>query len=237
MLERAYILHHRPYRETSVIFDLMTENHGRIAVIARGVRQARSKWKSLLQSFTPLLISFQGRGELQFLNQAESAGLPIRLHGAALLSGLYLNEILTRLLQKHDPHPGLYTIYEKTLLELQGCELDPKHLRLFEKKMLEELGYGLQLMHEVDGSAIKADALYRFHPELGFSLAQESIAVGSIFTGLSLLDLRAEVFSDVTSLRDAKRLMRLALLPLLGHHKIHSRRLFSTKVGSHEKNQ
>src|SRR5476649_1411082 len=104
ILQPAFILHHRPYRETSVLLELFTLEYGRITALARGVRQTRSRLKPLLQLFVPLLISWQGKGELVTLTAAESNGYPNRLLGTGLLNGLYLNELLVRILQKHDSY-------------------------------------------------------------------------------------------------------------------------------------
>jgi DNA repair protein RecO (recombination protein O) len=230
-LEPAFVLHQRPYRETSVLLDLFTQEHGRISAVAKGVRQSRSRLKPLLQPFVPLLASWQGRSELVTLVGAEPHDPIGRLSGECLLSGLYLNELLVRVLPKGDPHPGLYTNYRKTLVELQGTNLRPEVLRLFEKKLLEELGYGLALT----GSAftrepICAEKYYRFDPEQGFELcAPDAMTVQvTIFSGKSLLALASEVFPDEESLKDAKRLMRLALNPLLGAYPLQSRRMYIT---------
>lgn len=227
-LHPAFILHHRPYRESSLLLDVLTQDHGRISLIAKGVRKNRSPLRALLQPFFPLLLSWQGKSELMTLSQAEPQGAPIQLQAECLLSGFYLNELLIRLLQKHDPHPELYTIYQDTLLELERAELQQKHLRLFEKKLLEELGYGLQLQHTIpDGKAFLAGQFYRFYPEQGFELCESNEAQGMIFPGKSLLALAAEQLDDAEVLRDAKRLMRTALGILLGPQPLHSRKLFT----------
>jgi DNA repair protein RecO (recombination protein O) len=230
-LQPAFVLHHRPYRETSVILDLFTEQYGRIAAVARGVRQSRSQLKPLLQPFNPLLISWQGRSELMTLINVEPNGMLERLQGECLLSGLYLNELLVRVLPKHDPHPALYTIYAETLLELQGVQLQQKPLRLFEKKLLEELGYGLHL-----NSDFNADKFYRFHPEHGFECCVETpILEPNIFLGKSLMALASEELEDENCLRDAKRLMRQALAPLLGQQQLNSRQLYAKRREPEEK--
>lgn len=228
-LQPAFVLHHRPYRETSVILDLFTQEHGRISAVARGVRQSRSHLKSLLQPFVPLLVSWQGKGELMALTGAEAHGQPIRMAGECLFSGLYLNEVLMRLLPKHDANAQLYTIYHNTLLELQGAHLLQKTLRLFEKKLLEELGYGLQLNHDAGSKEnFDAEKYYRFHPEHGFELCADLDSQCSAdFSGKSLLALAVEQLDDEASLRDAKRLMRLAMAPLLGQYPLNSRKLYS----------
>ena len=229
-LQPAYVLHHRAYRETSVILDLLTQDHGRISAVARGVRQARSPLKPLLQPFIPLLVSWQGRSELMTLLAAEPDGHTQRLTGENLLSGLYLNELLVRIMPKYDAHPGLYTIYQQTLLELTNPDLLQKSLRLFEKNLLEALGYGLQLMYDTHSNEISAERIYRFHADRGFELCQNPAeAPTTLFSGKSLLALADEQLQDETILREIKRLMRLALAPLLGHHPINSRQLYGFK--------
>lgn len=165
------------------------------------------------------------------LQTIESDGYPNRLVGDCLLSGLYLNELLTRVLHKHDPHPELYTIYQNTLLELQSADLQQKTLRLFEMKLLDELGYGLQLQHDASSQqGFIEDRYYRFHPEYGFELCQENEPLTAmIFSGKSLLQLATEELSDEDSLRDAKRLMRIVMAPILGQYQLRSRQLFMRK--------
>ncbi|MDR3490859.1 MAG: DNA repair protein RecO [Gammaproteobacteria bacterium] len=230
-LQPAFVLHLRPYRETSVLLDLLTLDHGRISLVARGVRQNKSRLRPILQPFLPLLVSWQGKGDLGTLLTVEPNGYPTRLIGECLLSGLYLNELLMRVLHKHDPYPQLYTIYQGTLLELQGAKVEEKRLRLFEKKLLEEVGYGLRLDCEVSSQKpLEAENDYHFLPEHGFELASESSHIATSFSGKSLLALAREELEDEICLRDAKRLMRLALAPLLGQSRLYSRQLFMRKV-------
>jgi DNA repair protein RecO (recombination protein O) len=228
-IQPAYILHHRSYRETSLLIDLLTEEYGRIALIARGVRTQRSPLRSLLQPFTPLLVSWQGKSDLMTLTSVEARSAPLQLHGDCLLSGFYLNELLVRVIQKNDPHPQLYTIYQQTLLELQSNILDQKVLRLFEKKLLAELGYGVQLQYDfVTGKVILAEQFYQYFPEQGFTLCAEQALHNQphVFLGKSLLAFANEQLDDRDVLRDAKRLMRMLLSAILGTQQIHSRKLF-----------
>src|SRR5580693_2734969 len=102
LLQQAFILHHRPFRETSLLLDVFTEEHGKISLIAKGVRKHRSTLKALLQPFVPLLVSWQGKNELMNLVSVEAKGPPFQLRGDCLLSGLYVNELLVRVLQKQD---------------------------------------------------------------------------------------------------------------------------------------
>lgn len=223
-LQPAYVLHQRPYRETSLLLDIFTQDYGRVSLVARGVKKGRSRLGALLQPFSPLLISWQGKGELCTLISAESHGLPIRLLGACLLSGLYLNELLVRLLQNQDPHPMLYTIYQHTLLELRSGQLQEKTLRFFELKLLAEIGYGLRLQPDL----FLVDQLYRFIPEQGFECCAEGTAQAGgyvIFSGKMLRAFAAEQLENADDLKEAKRLMRLVFGALLGQP-LHSRKLF-----------
>src|SRR3990167_2993410 len=229
VLQPAFILHHRPYRETSMLLDVFTQDYGRIGLVARGVRRSYSRLRHLLQPFFPLLISWQGKTELMTLQQVEPQNIPIYLRGECLLSGFYLNELLVRLLPKSDPHPQLYTIYQNTLLELKSAVLQQQYLRLFEKKLLDEIGYGLPLKHTMsDGQAFVADQVYRYYPEQGFALCLSSgnVPQEMLFSGKSLLALASEQLTDVVSLHDAKRLMRMVLRALLGPQTLHRRKLF-----------
>lgn len=226
-LEPAFVLHHRPYRETSLLVDLFTEQHGRITAVARGVRQSRSVLKPLLQPFIPLLISWQGKSELMTLLTAEPNGHTERLGRKSLLPAFYLNELLMRLIPKYDPHPALYTLYRDTLLELAHIPTQLKTLRLFEKNLLQELGYGLQLQQTADNKIFEPEKFYHYHPEHGFMPRHEQATHASLFSGASLLALAREELADQEVLRDVKRLMRVALAHLLGQQPINSRQLYS----------
>ncbi len=229
LLEPAYVLHRRPYRESSFLVELFSSEHGRFTVIAKGVRKARSYSQGLLQPFVPLLVSWSGKGELMMLNEVEPNGEGKRLQGECLFAGFYLNELLMYLLQKWDAHPGLYTVYENTLTALQTPSLEQRVLRLFEKRLLEELGYGLLLKADAAlQQQIVPEQYYRFVPEQGFVVtdSQDTSQSGVVFLGKSLLAIAKEEWQDEESLRDAKRLIRLLLTPLLGSRLLHSRRLF-----------
>lgn len=229
----AYVIHQRAYRETSLLLDLFTEEYGCLTAIARGIRTAKSKLRPVLQPFNAILVSYQGRNDLMTLISAESNGSATRLTGDDLLSGLYLNELLTRLLHKHDPYPQLYKTYQQTLHKLSNDATREKSLRLFEKKLLEEIGYGVQIHCDAQSSKnIQPENFYRFHPQHGFELCLENYTeklLPTIFSGKSLLDFAEENLESVTSLHDAKRLMRLVLRPLLGTAPLHSRDLFRRK--------
>ncbi|GAB2571076.1 DNA repair protein RecO [Dyella jejuensis] len=165
----AYVLHTRPYRETSLLLECLTRDHGRLGVVARGVRSQRSRLqRSQLEPFQPLVLDLHMRGELASLRGAESAALPLRLVGDAGIAGLYVNELVVRLTERQDPHASLYAAYAQTLARLAAGEALAWQLRRFERDLLAALGYALQLDTDADsGEPLQADALYAYRPEHG----------------------------------------------------------------------
>ena len=158
LLQRAYVLHHHPYRDSSALVEIFSEHHGRVGLVARGVRGRRNPRQALLQPFTPLLLSWSGRGELMTLVDVEAEAPNAMLQGMVLMSGFYVNELLLRLLRRHDPHPQLFLYYDQLLQRLARLEGDnPPELaialRLFEKVLLDEIGYGLVLACDGLGGA------------------------------------------------------------------------------------
>lgn len=230
LLQPAYVLHRRAYRETSFLVEVFTPDHGRLTLLAKGVRKEKSALLGLLQPFTPLLISFSGKTELMALSYAEAHDGVKTLKGNCLFAGLYLNEILIGLLEKWDAHPRLYQVYEQTLAALQVEVLEQKILRSFERILLEELGYGLFPKTETELNIMFCmKDYYRFIPEQGFIRMEwmnEAEVGGNIFSGDHLIAIANEDWRDEEILRDAKRLLRLILTPLLGTRPIYSRQLF-----------
>lgn len=218
----AYVLHTRAYRESSALVDFLTPQ-GRLRAVMRG---ARGKAGSLARPFVPLEVEFRGRGELKNVSRLEAAGIPNLLHGEALFSGLYLNELLIRLLPEQDPHPATFDHYAMTVLALaQGRALEPL-LRSFEWRLLDELGYGFALDMDRLGQPIVATGLYRLQADAGLE------AVGQlqpgVFHGSELLAMAEVDWSVAGALAAAKRLMRQALAPHLGGRPLVSRELFMT---------
>ena len=223
----AYLLHQRPYRESSALLEIFTESHGRVGLVARGVRSPRSRRRGELQPFRPLRLSWFARGELGTLTGVEADGGLHCFRGRVLYSAFYLNELLLRLLARHDPHPGLYLLYQASLQNFsRGLQVQPV-LRLFEKRLLQELGYGLLLDHEVEtGEAVQPELYYDYHLESGPVVAEGEAAEGFVFRGSSLLALAKETITTAEALRDAKRLTRAALNLYLGNKPLKSRELF-----------
>ncbi len=226
-LAPAYLLHQRPYRETSALLEVFTENYGRIGLIARGVRAARSKQRGELQLFRPLRLSWQARGELGTLTGLEADGVSTPLRGAALYSAFYLNELLMRLLVRHDPHPELFAAYRDSLQHLADVEEIEPVLRLFEMRLLQEAGYALELDCDVaSGEAVQADKLYDYHLESGPIMVAAAGEGGFVFAGASLLAMARYDLAAPEVLQDAKRLLRAALKLHLGDKPLKSRELF-----------
>lgn len=228
-LQAAYILHTRPYRDTSLLIDAFTVLQGRISLIAKGARGIRgktSRFKGSLQAFVPLLLSWRGKTDLMNLLNAEPHPIPIpHLTGKRLVCGLYLNELLIRLLYRYDPCPQLFQAYQTTLCNLSDNPAIA--LRVFEKKLLAELGYALHLDKDsLTHQALLPHQSYQFIPSQGLVVcSNKSIARLSIFSGASLLAIHHETWDTSIHLLDAKRLFRLALNYLLEGKTIRSRDL------------
>jgi DNA repair protein RecO (recombination protein O) len=217
----AFVLHSRPYKESSALVDLFGLDRGRLRVVLRG---ARGRTGSLARPFVPLEIELRGRGELKSVARLEAAGAAHLLMREHLFSGFYLNELLVRLLPAEDPHPALFEHYAVTLAALAaGRPIEPL-LRAFEWRLLEELGYGFALDTDQSGQAIDPRGLYRLQPEAGL------MPVGQLqpgtFHGSELLALAQADWQAPGALAAAKRLMRQALAPHLGGRPLVSRELF-----------
>ncbi len=226
LLEPAFVLHRRPFSNTSLIVELFTLNHGRVSALAKSARGLKSRYKGGLELFFPLVVSWTGQRELKLLGPVELSGIPYLLDGKALLCGFYLNELLMRLLHKEDPYPNLFRAYQDALNRLVENHSHEMVLRIFEKHLLNELGYGLPLQHDMESKLpIEANHYYQYLPDRGF-LRCEDNSEPLLFIGESLLALRDENFSHETSLNDVKRLMRLAINRLLGSKPLKSRELW-----------
>jgi DNA repair protein RecO (recombination protein O) len=221
-LAAGYILHHYPYRDTSRILEVLTRDAGRLSVFARGVRGPKAKLSAELQPFRLLLLSWSGKGEAPQLTGAESAPEAMPIPPACLMAGFYLNELLLKLTHRHDPLPGVFDAYHAALEALKhGASLEPT-LRLFEKHLLDLLGYGLAL--EVDagtGARIDADAYYHFRPAHGLVPAV-SDAPGAL-SGASLIALAREELTPGRVLEDARRLLQGALAQCLEGRELNTR--------------
>ena len=225
----GYVLHSRPWRETSLVVEAFTHEHGRVGLVARGARQARSRFRGLLLPFRFLLLSWSGRGELPTLTGADTEGSARALRGRALFSGFYLNELLLKLLPRNDAHPGLFEDYRRAIDDLGGNGVLDAVLRTFEKRLLDALGYGPTLDRAADtGEPISPEKRYRYVPERG-PVEGAVAGEGPVVSGRTLLALAAGRLGggDDGERTEARHLMRAMLAPHLGPRPLASRQLFS----------
>jgi DNA repair protein RecO (recombination protein O) len=216
----AYVLHSRAYRESSALVDFLTPQ-GRLRAV---LRSARGKAGTLARPFVPLEVEFRGKGELKNVGRMESAGIAAWMVGDALFSGLYLNELLIRLLPAEDPHPQVFNHYAATLQALAaGLPLEPL-LRSFEWRLLDDLGYGFALDQDINGDTVEADGLYRLKVDAG--LERVWLIQPGVFNGAELLAMASADWGVSGALAAAKRLMRQALAVHLGGRPLVSRELF-----------
>jgi len=208
---RAYVLHQRPFRDTSLIVEVFARDHGRMTVFARAARGPRSRF-ALLQPFRALLLSWSGRGEAPQLTGAENADGPSALPAARLMSAFYLNELLLQLVTRHDPHPELFDQYEATLSLLRQPQSADASLRQFEARLLEFIGYGLNLAAEADtGLPVRADAYYHFQPGVHGVVIAQAGSPGAIGGNVLQRLAQGSGFDSDAELRQARTLMRAAL--------------------------
>ncbi|EIJ8832661.1 DNA repair protein RecO [Escherichia coli] len=227
--QRAFVLHSRPWSETSLMLDVFTEESGRVRLVAKGARSKRSKRSTLkgaLQPFTPLLLRFGGRGEVKTLRSAEAVSLALPLSGITLYSGLYINELLSRVLEYETRFSELFFDYLHCIESLAGATGTPEPaLRRFELALLGHLGYGVNFTHCAgSGEPVDDTMTYRYREEKGFIASV--VIDNKTFTGRQLKALNAREFPDADTLRAAKRFTRMALKPYLGGKPLKSRELF-----------
>ncbi|HZZ93615.1 MAG TPA: DNA repair protein RecO [Usitatibacter sp.] len=251
-LDKGYVLHSYAYRETSLILQAWTEKHGRFGLVAKGVRRPRSANRSLLVPFQPLLLSWFGRGELKTLKVAEPAAPATPLAGESLMSGFYLNELLLKLTSREDPHEALFEAYDAAIGELralsrrdadpgalprQGGERDPhapprerveRVLRRFELRLLQELGYAVEMTREAGhGPPIAAEREYFYMVERGAVEAGDGETPSNAvrLRGRTLIDLESGNLDDPATAAQAKQLMRLLINHSLNGQELATRAL------------
>lgn len=226
----AFVLHTRPYRETSQLVDLFVASMGKVSVVAKGSRSSRSAVKGLLQPFLPLHVCYNGKSSLKTLVQLEARSTQIVLQGERLFSGLYLNELLYYLLEPDAEYPGLFSSYFQTLLALSNQQepVSPL-LRQFELLLLQQLGYGSDFCYAADsGLPIEPACFYRYEPEAGFITT--ALRNHSVFSGREVIGISERDFSDGYILAAARRFSRQAFAALLGNRPLKSRELYSAFI-------
>lgn len=221
----AFILHHRPFRDSSQILDVISCDHGKLALVARGSRGAKSRLRGVLRPFMPLVLSWVIRSDLGTLTGAEVDGVPFSLTGDALLSGYYVNELLLHFLHRHDPQPEIFETYRRTIQALAAAEHVAPCLRQFEIELLRLLGYALTLDHESGSqNALDPTQHYEYRMEQGPVAVSRSDGA-MVFTGATLTAIAQLHFDDADVLRSASRLLREVINFHLGGKELKSRKV------------
>lgn len=226
-MQPAFILHGRAFRESSQLLEVFGRDTGRLGVVARGARRPKSKWQNMLQPFRPLLLNWSRRGDLGTLTGAEQVAAPPPLMGEALYCGLYMNELMIRLLHRDDPHPEVFEKYRETLAGLSLGGNPQPGLRVFEKHLLDATGFGLILDHEAPGDRpLEAGALYEYRPEQGpVRVGEQGRGRRGIVSGSTLQSLQSEDLSE-EDLPALRHMMRRVIRHHLGDRPLASESLY-----------
>jgi DNA repair protein RecO (recombination protein O) len=220
----ALVLHVRPYQETSGMVQFFTREHGRLVGVKKGMRRGRNPVS--IQPFTYGRLSYVGRSNLVTITQYDPEGR-YELHGDYLSAGFYVLELLTRCLTERQAEPGLFKAACDVLAALQSTSPLAATLRKFEARLLSELGYGIDYLHEAGaGRTIVAQERYRWMPGQGFQRVDEN-AMDSVddLPGWVLHALSEQDYTRAETVRCAKRLYQKALAPLLGSAPLISREM------------
>ncbi|MBM4222044.1 MAG: DNA repair protein RecO [Gammaproteobacteria bacterium] len=205
----------------------MAREHGRVGIVARGARRPSSRWRSVLQPFQPVRLSWSGRGSLQTLRAAEAESHALPPQGMGLMAAFYLNELILNFIRRGDPHPGLFTAYARALDELRECPDQEPALRRFELALLAEAGYGLNLDHDVlNDVALDPHASYEYRIEHGPVPAGAGQG-GLVLSGLALLAMSRGELDDPGVLQSAKRLLRGVLAHYLDGRTLRTRQVLA----------
>lgn len=225
MQQPGFVLHSYPYKETSLIVDVFTRSHGRIALLAKGAKRPHSKLRGVLQTFQPLSIGWSGKSEIRTLTSAEWIGGLLPLEKSALLCGFYLNELLVKFLARDDAHTALFDHYVATLNQLAHGEPAPIVLRKFERALLKETGFAGDFTRCTStGDAVQPDQIYVVDPERGPRPGRAADQWPQV-SGKTLLDMEQENYSDAATQTQSKFLMRHLLGHYLGGSQLNTRQI------------
>ncbi|MBT4804108.1 MAG: DNA repair protein RecO [Legionellales bacterium] len=225
-LESCFILHRKQYRENSYIIDIFSKNHGKIKAITRGI--AKNK-KALIQPFTPCYISWSIKTDLASVSSIEARGISPQLVDRKLLCAFYINELIMKAIPSSDPHPDLFLAYENSLSALVNNDHVNIPLRIFEKILLDEIGYGLPLI-DIKQDKNRAN-WYEFSSATGFIPKQNQTRLSIATT--TLLDLYKNEITTLQGAKECKMLMQFALDPILAKYSIKSRMIWAPTNTKH----
>lgn len=233
----CFILHQWPYKESSLLLEIFSRDYGRVSLVAKGVKRKKSRYAGLLNLYWKLLLSWQGKSDLMTLTSVEIDYINDFSNNSAIFAGFYINELIIRLLHKNEPHADLFSAYDNALISL-SCQNDQEStLRIFEKKLLKSLGYGINLDHEIlTGKEIMENCDYYFHSDHGPLLNRPEGGDYIKVSGKTLSDINHEKFSDKNSMNEAKALMRYILHKHLDGRPLASRSLYKSYLTTTQSN-
>ena len=226
-LSPCFILHQRPYRETSLLVDVFSREHGRLRLVAKGARNSKKWPAALFQVARNLNVSWSGKGELATLTDIEATRTAFDINGSCVMAVFYMNELLVRLLHSHEPHAELFEAYVMALTRLEHGESESVTLRYFERQLLDSIGYGLVLDHDIqDGCEISPEKEYHYFINQGAQLDAGGTGTSIRISGATLLALADESLDENTNTVSLKNLMRSTLGTYLGDEPLKSRELY-----------
>ncbi|MCG7533722.1 DNA repair protein RecO [Pseudoalteromonas sp. OOF1S-7] len=229
---QAYLLHRRAHSDSQVMLNMLVEGVGQLMMLARIKGRQALRHNAHLQPFSLLLVRYNGRHDLKYLNDIELQTQPLALKGQVLYCGFYLNELSARVIPVNEPLESMFSLYHQHLMQLHGLadsvtkQQFELTLRSFEFQLLEQLGFGVEFECDADGEVIIDTAYYQYTRELGFVRTDDRY-IG--FSGKVLQQIARHDFSDDQVRRQAKGLSRYLLRPLLGHKPLKSRELFQPR--------
>lgn len=228
-LQPAYVLHSRPFRDTSLLVDVLTRDYGRLTLVAKGARNPKQSQRQLLQALVPLSVSWQGKSELKTLVGIESLGNSFSLEGRFLYSAFYANELLSYLLAQGDAAADIFELYSHLLSNLQEKIDLEVTLRDFEFSLLNCMGYGINFEFDAcEGMPIETEKYYGFMNEAGFSPESSCLDKSlAIYQGVHLLNISESRYDHPLTRKLAKKITRIVFSNLLQGKIIKSRELFS----------
>lgn len=229
MSQKAYILHARSYLDDSLLLNCLSEESGRVMLVAKRARLAKSPWRGLLQPFQALWLDWRGRGQVLTLTQAEGQGLAYFFRGKLLIVSLYVNELTDRLIQKAEPEPHLFQLYGTVLADLHRGAPVESTLRNFELDLLSCLGYALPLTYHVaSGEAVAEQYYYSFHWQHGATrMMAGQHPHPHWISGRSLLAMASRDWQSAQTLNDAKKIMRLIFKDIFEKRGLQSHTVFA----------
>ncbi len=221
----GWVLHRRPWRESSLLIEFFSLEHGRLGLVAKGARSARSSWRGLAEPFCPLTASWVRRGEMGTVTGLDPAGSRLSLVGRALWCGLYANELLLKLVERDDPAHGLFQAYGEFLVDLADKGALAPAVRRFELALLGSLGVAPDFEHDAqEGQQIRPDQLYHLDPDSGFIPAGQPGP--TIYPGDAVLAMAGGAPDGHEMGPECRRMMRQLIDHQLAGRRLESRRLF-----------